>query len=226
VAHEILDAMRRAVGTRARRLLFALTLLLGLLAAAAVAAGEQPQERTFAALADPVQSLMSVLVPSFGIMLARDLRRAEAAPSLLPTLLGAVSLAAVIGAAGVLICTATLAVVDTGTDAWRHAGTIAIGSLLVQAVAVLVGTGLGMLVRWRIVAFLLSIALPLGLYGILGAVDALSPAQPWLAPYASVRNLLSGEMSPMKWAQWLVVVLIWGVGLNAAGWVLRKRTPA
>jgi hypothetical protein len=227
VGHEILDAVRRAVGTRARRLLFGLTLLLGLLAAAGVAAAEPPAERTFAALADPVQSIMSVLVPSFGIMLVRDRDRAiTSRPRLLPTLFGAVLLAATVGLFGVLMCAATLAAVDTSGDPWRNAGIIAIGSLLVQSVAVLVGTGLGMLVRVRIVAFLLSIALPLGLYGLLGAVEALNPAQAWLAPYASVRNLLSGEMSPLKWAQWLVVLLIWGVGLNAAGAARAKRAAA
>ena len=227
MGHEILDAVRRAVGTRARRLLFRLTLLLGLLAAVGVAAAEPPAERTFAALADPVQSIMSVLVPSFGIMLVRDRDRALTnRPRLLPTLIGAVLLAATVGALGVLMCAATLAAVDTGGDSWRNAGIIAIGSLLVQSVAVLVGTGLGMLVRVRIVAFLLSIALPLGLYGLLGAVEALNPAQAWLAPYASVRNLLSGEMSPLKWAQWVVVVLIWGVGLNAVGAARSNRTAA
>jgi hypothetical protein len=225
---EILDAVRRAVGTRARRWLLGLTLLLGLLAAVGVAAAETPAERTFAALADPVQSLMSVLVPSFGIMLVRDRdrdRRRHHA-RLLPTLLGAVLLAAAVGAFGVLVCATTLAVVDTSGDAWHNAGIVAIGSVLVQSVAALVGTGLGMLVRVRIVAFLLSIALPLGLYGLLGAVEALNPAQAWLAPYASVRNLLSGEMSPLKWAQWLVVFLIWGVGLNAAGAARSNRTAA
>jgi hypothetical protein len=41
-----------------------------------------------------------------------------------------------------------------------------------------------------------------------------------------VRNLLSGEMSPLRWAQWLVVFLIWGVGLNAAGAARSNRTAA
>jgi hypothetical protein len=60
-------------------------------------------------------------------------------------------------------------------------------------------------------------------------VDVLRPAQAF-TPYATVQNLLSGEMSAAKWAQWLIVLLIWGVGLNAAGAAWLKRgggpTPA
>ncbi|MFR9776526.1 hypothetical protein ACL02O_10780 [Micromonospora sp. MS34] len=49
------------------------------------------------------------------------------------------------------------------------------------------------------------------------------PAQGWLAPYATVRNLLSGEMTPLRWAQWLTVLLLWGVGLNTLGAAHRTR---
>ena len=220
------DAFRRAIGTGGRRVLLGVTLALGVLTAVGVAAGSDPAEVTFAALADPVQSIMSVVVPSFGILLVRDLRRAPDSIRLIPTLLGAVLLAVLIGAAGVLFCVATLAFAETGTDPWRHAGTVAVGSLLVQAVAALVGTGLGLLLRSRIVAYLVSIALPLGLWALLGAVEALEPAQAWLTPYATVRNLLSGEMSPLKWAQWFVVLLLWGVGLNVAGAARLRRVSA
>jgi hypothetical protein len=92
-----------------------------------------------------------------------------------------------------------------------------VGGVLVQVVAQLVGTGLGLLLRPVVVAFVATIVLPLGLWYVLGAVDALQPAQAWLTPYSSVRNLLSGRMSTAAWAHWLVVVLIWAVGLNAAG---------
>ncbi|MEK8106879.1 hypothetical protein NKG94_20305 [Micromonospora sp. M12] len=108
-------------------------------------------------------------------------------------------------------------------EPWRFAGTVAVGSVLVQIVAGLVGTGLGLLLRSVVVAFLATIVLPLGLFTLLGAVDALRPAQPWLTPLGSVRNLLSGDMTPLRWVQWLCVLLIWGVGLNAVGAVVRHR---
>jgi len=214
-----LGAIRRSVGTRPRQWLVAITLLAGLSAAIAVTAAVRPADLTFATLANPVQSLMSVTVAFLGTLLARDLRQAPRAVRVTPTLLAATLLAAAIGVFGVLVCAAALGVAPSGTaqDAWRHAGTIAVGSVLVQVVAGLVGTGLGLLLRSVVVAFLASIVAPLGLWLVLGAVDVLRPAQAWLTPYATVQNLLSGRMSALMWAQWLVVLLIWGVGLNAVG---------
>jgi hypothetical protein len=230
------DAILRAVGTRPRRWLLAVTLLLGLLAAAGVSAGLSPSERTFAELSDPVQSLMSVVVAWLGSLLARDLRRAPSRPAtgrpepatggLAPTLLAATLLAAAIGIAGILFCAATLAVAATGPDPWRDAATIAVGSVLVQIGAMLIGTGLGLILRSWPVAFAASIILPLGLWFVLGAVDALEPVQAWLTPYANVRNLLAGDMSAGKWVQWLVVFLLWSVGLNAVGAARLARGPA
>ncbi|MFC4016519.1 hypothetical protein ACFOW4_00940 [Micromonospora sp. GCM10011542] len=220
-------AIRRSVGTRARRWLVGATLLAGLLAGVALIAAANPADRTFAAFSDTVQSLMSVVVPLFGILLAHDLRRAPRPARVTPILLATIVLAAVVGVFGVLICAATLllAPAEIAGQPWRHAGTVAVGSVLVQIVAGLVGTGLGLLLRSRVVAFLATIVLPLGLWALLGAVDALRPVQPWLTPYGSVRQLLSGDMSPLRWAQWLTVLLIWGVGLNALGAaVLKGRT--
>src|SRR2546423_1659085 len=89
--------------------------------------------------------------------------------------------------------------VATWPRRWRHAGTVAVGGVLVQVVAQLVGTGLGLLLRSPVVAFLGSIVLPLGLWLALGAVDALRPAREWLTPYASVWHLLSGQMGGVRW---------------------------
>jgi hypothetical protein len=217
-----LGALRRCVGTRRRRWLLAVTLLLGLAAAVAIAAGGQPGDRTLAKLSDPVQSLMSILVPAFGILLVRDLRRAPRTTGLTPTLLAAMLLAGAVGVFGFLACVAALmATTPRADDPWRHVGTIAVGSVLVQVVAQLVGTGLGLLLRRPAIAFLASILLPLGLWLLLGAIDVLGPAQV-LTPYASARHLLSGRMSAMNWAQWLGVLLIWGVGLNALGAARRR----
>lgn len=220
-----LDAVRRSVGTRPRQWLVVLTVLAGLSAAVAVSVAAQPADRTFAVLSDPVQSLMSITVPFLGVLLARDLRRFPRAARVAPTLLAATLVAAVIGVFGVLACATTLAVAPSGTaeHPWRHAGTIVVGSVLVQVVAQLVGTGLGLLLRSSIVAFVASIVLPLGLWFALGGVAVLRPAQAWLTPYASVRNLLSGQMSAVAWVQWFVVLLLWGVGLNAVGAARLKR---
>jgi hypothetical protein len=76
-----------------------------------------------------------------------------------------------------------------------------------------------MLLRSRVVAFLGTIVLPLGLWFVLRGVDA----QAWLTPYAAAANLLSGRMTAVMWAQWLVVFLLWGVGLNVAGAARLRR---
>jgi len=195
----ILDAIRRSVGTRPRRWLVVLTLLMGLVAAVATAAS--PADRTFAKISDAVQSLMSITVPFLGVLLARDLQRVPGVVRISPTLLVEALLAAIIGVFGVLACAATLAIAPAGTaeDPWRHAGTIAMGSVLVQVVAGSVGTGLGLLLRSFVVAFVASIVLPLGLWFALGGVAVLRPAQAWLTPYATVQNLLTGQMNTATW---------------------------
>ncbi|WP_347662925.1 hypothetical protein [Micromonospora sp. B9E7] len=215
-------ALRRSLGTRARRWLLAGTLLAGLLAAVALVDAAAPADRTFAALSETVQSLMSVVTPLFGILLVRDLRGASGPVRVRPSVLAVGLPAVVIAVAGVLICVATLALApaDAADEPWRHAGTVAVGSVLVQVVAGLVGTGLGLLLRSTVVAFVATIVLPLGLFALLGGVEA---AQPWLTPLGSVRNLLSGDMTVLRWAQWLCVLLLWGVGLNLVGAMALKR---
>lgn len=219
------DAIRRSVGTRRRQWLVAITVLLAALAAVAIAAAD-PADRTFAKLSEPVQLLMSVTVPFLGVLLVHDLKRAPRDARVTPTLLAAMLLAAVVGVFGVLVCAATLAAAPSGASVhpWRHAVTIAVGGVLVQVVAQLQGTGLGLVLRSRVIACLATIVLPMGLYLLLGAVDGLHPAQGWLTPYAAARNVLSGRMSALAWAQWLVVVLIWGVGLNTVGIARLKRS--
>src|SRR5215207_9893995 len=64
--------------------------------------------------------------------------------------------------------------------------------------------------------------------GSLGPVDEElrgghgGPTQAWLTPYASVQHLLSADMTPTSWTQWLAVLAIWGVGFNAFA-ILRSR---
>jgi hypothetical protein len=173
-----LNAIRRSVGTRPRRWLVSITLLMGLAAAVTTAAAGDSADLTFATLSAPAQSLMSVAVPLIGILLVHDLWQAPGRVRFTPTLLAAILLAAAVGAAGVGVCAATLAIASSGTDPdrWHHAGTIAAGSILVQVVAQLVGTGLGLLTRSVVGAFLASIVLPLGLWAGLGSVDILRAA--------------------------------------------------
>jgi len=88
-----------------------------------------------------------------------------------------------------------------------------------QGVNINLWTGLGMLLPSRPVAFLGTIVVPLGLWFVLRGTDA----QGWLTPFAAVQNLLSGRMTAVMWAQWLVVSLVWGVGLNVAGTARLRR---
>ena len=211
------DAVGASIGTRPRRWLLALTLLAGLIVAVALTVTLPPAQRTFATIANPVQSLMSVTVPLLGILLVADLRRTSST-SVAPTVLGAVVVAAAAGLAGAGFCAAALAFAPS-SDPWRHAGAIAAGGVPVQVLAVLVGTGLGMLLPSRLVAFLGTIVWPLGLWFLLRGLGA----QAWLTPFAAVQNLLSGRMTAVMWAQWLVVFLVWGVGLNVAGAARLRR---
>lgn len=187
-------AIASSAGTRPRRWLIALTLLLGLLAAVAVTAGS-PTDRTFVAVSGAVQSLMSIALPFIGVLLVGDLRRAPRAGRLRPTLLAAVLVAAAVGAFGVLVSAVAVAVAPPGpaADPWGQFATIAVGSVLVQVVAQLVGTGLGLLLRPPFVAFLASIVLPLGLWFVLGIVDVLSPAR-----RGSPRSRTSSACSPAR----------------------------
>ena len=215
----ILIGGRRAEGARTRRWIVAITLLLGLLGAIAVAAGSPPAERTFAAVSGPAQSLMSIVVPLLGVLATGGLRRPRRASEVLAVIAGALGQALLIAVIGVLICAVTTALAPSTAPEgrWANAGLVVLGSLLVQGVAQLVGTGMGLLIRRPILAYAATIVLPLGLWRLCGSVAALEPAQAWLTPLPSVQHLLAGEMSPVRWAQWLTVLALWGVGLNALG---------
>ena len=215
----VLIGGRRAVGTPARRWIVAVTLLLGLLGAIGVTAGSPPAERTFAAVSGPVQSLMSIVVPLLGVLATAELRRPRRASEVLAVIAGALVPALLIAAVGMLICAVTTALAPSAAPEgrWANAGVVVLGSLLVQGVAQLVGTGMGLLIRRPILAYAATIVLPLGLWRLCGSVAALQPAQAWLTPLPSVQHLLAGEMSPIRWAQWLTVLAIWGMGLNALG---------
>jgi hypothetical protein len=215
------SAAQRAWSSRGQRWILIATLGLGVIAAVGLGISGSPTDQTFRGVSGPVQSLISVLAPLVGVMLAKDLRADPHRP-LGATLMAAAVVGAVMGAVGAVVCALTTLAADP-PDAWAHAGLIALGSVVVQVAAVLVGTGFGLLIRRPVLAFLATIVLPLGLWLILGQVSALKPAQAWLAPYPSAQRWLAGDLPGLAWLQWLVVVLIWAVGLNLAGAVRLAR---
>lgn len=221
----VLTVDRRVRGSRARRRTLVVTALLGVLGTVAWTIGAAPGMRTFAAVSGPTQSLMSVTVPFLGVLLVSGLDRPVRVATILPTIARALGLALVVAAFGVLVCGVATAVAPSTASGgrWAGAGLVVIGSLLVQGVAQLAGTGLSLLLRRPVLACLATVVLPLGLWGLLGAVQAFRPVQAWITPYPSVQHLLSGEMSPTAWAQWLVILALWGVGLNALGIVRAVR---
>ncbi|HLL66928.1 MAG TPA: hypothetical protein VK453_14500 [Micromonosporaceae bacterium] len=234
-AHNVTDqpyeripaVLRRAIATRGRRWLLAVTLAVGVVAAMGIGTGLPPASRTFAAYADPVQSAMSVFVPFFGVLLARDLRGRGGTVRLTPSFAGGMLLGAIIGAWGGLLSALAVALMpSTAPDPWRHVGTVAVGGVLIQMIAFLVGMGFGLLLSPPLVACLATIVVPLGLWLLLGSVDVLRAAQAWLTPYPSVRTVLTGQMTALAWIKWAVVVLIWDGGLNAAGVARLRRTTA
>lgn len=221
----VLTRTRLVLRTWPGPLIVIVTVLAGLASAVAVVNGSAPDERTIAAVSGPVQSLMSVTVPFLGVLLVHTVRRPDSGRAFVPSVLAALAAAVAVAVFGVVLCGWVTAVANSQAPQgrWEHAGTVVVGSLLVQVVAQLTGTGLGLLVRRPAVACLLTIVLPTGLWLLLRALDVLRPAQAWLTPYASAQHLRAGDMSPINWAQWLVMVAIWGLGLNLAGFRLARR---
>lgn len=200
--------------------------LVGLLTAVAVAAGSPPEDITVGSVAGPTESVVSIVVPFLGVVLV--LRSAR--PATLCTLGRAVGIALTWAAAlailGMAITVVVVAIVNGGGH-WTSLGRLLLGSVLVQLVAQATGTGLGMLTRRPLLACLLTVLLPLGLWSSLGAVVVLQPARVWLTPFASVQRLLAVDMDGLAWVQWLVMVSIWGLGLNLVGaWLMLRPRAA
>ncbi|ADD44710.1 hypothetical protein [Stackebrandtia nassauensis] len=206
-------ALRSITATRSRRWLSAITLLIGLIIPILLSVTLPASDQTFASIASPTQALMSVTVPCVGVLLAAELRRATAPVRLIPTLAAAVAAAAAVGAYG--SATSAIAVVATpATEPWGDAAIVAASGPLLQSSAMLVGTGLGLLLRPSLVACLATVVLPLGAWALLG-LPADGAAQPWLTPFGAAQNLLAGL--PIGLAQWLAVAVLWSGGLNLLG---------
>ena len=225
VVESVGSACRRAVGTRPRQVLTGVALTCALLAVVAVSAKAAPEEQTFLATSAISQSILSIFVPFYGVLLISDLGRHQASDgspwwsSLLATGLFAV-VAAVYGL--VISAVAVAIVVGAGStaaepDPWRSVGLVLMGSLIMQLLAASVGTGFGLLLQPPIVAELATIVVPLSCWLLLGLTPVLIQIRGWTTPFAAVQHLFTGQLSPLNWLQWLVVIVIWGVGLNAIG---------
>lgn len=216
----------RAVRGRRRVGLLVLTVALGAGAGIAIAAFAPPADRTFVAVQGTTQLVISVLLPLVGILLARDARDRRAT-TILPTAVASAAIAVRVSVAGLLAAVvATSAAAGTTPDRWHGAASLVAGGVLVQIGCVLVGVGRGLLIQRPWLAFVASAALPLGLYAALDVVAPLHAAREWLTPYASAQHLLSGTTTPIAWAQAVVVLLLWAVGLPVLGLAVARRRHA
>jgi hypothetical protein len=197
-----------------RRWFILATLAVAILVAAAMTMTDM---RTFGDISTVVQSVVSILVPYIGILLVNDLRRPGNTAPLLPTVAMAVLIGAAIGVFGAVASLVATLISGSQVGPWVA---FAVGGVLVQIVAVLVGTGFGLLIRPKVVAFLATIVVPIGVWLLLAPWATL---RLWLTPYAVAKVLLSGLFA---WEPWLVVALVWGVGLNALGALVLQRRPA
>lgn len=202
---------------RAYRVIAGVTGVVGVLGAVLSQVGTAEADRTFASASGVAQSLISVGVPFIGAVAGARRER-----SLYKLALGyAVGLAAVGLVASIL---GALLVPSTSGDVWRHAPVLIIGAFVTQIVAQLVGTGLGLLIGRGWIAAVLTIVLPLGLYGVLSA--AAPDARPWLTPYGSAQLWWKGQFGGSDVLPFLVMFALWGLALNLAGlYVARSRRP-
>lgn len=166
------------------------------------------------------QSIISVGVPFVTGILGARCRGVPplTVARLLPTVIAfAVGMAAV----GIVI---TALVTAAGGGSWELAGPAVAGSVIAQTVAGLIGLGLGTLIGRPVIADLLTIIIPLGLLQLLRLVAP--AAAPWLTPFPNASRWWSGTMGPDDLPPFLIMVLIWVIGLNTAGWLVQaRRTP-
>ncbi len=215
----------RALTTSPVRLLVLSTGLVGVVAAVGMAVAAEPSDRTFAASSSQVQSVLSVVAPFVGVCLLarlRPLRAVRPVRSAITTALAFAASVALFGSAlGALVAVANPSV----GHVWRAALAVVAGSILAQLVAQLTGTGFGLLVRRRLLACLAT-GLPGLLWAVMGVVPGLASARDWITPYGPARHLLEGHLGGPVLAQWLVVLALWGAGLNLLGlrWASRRST--
>jgi hypothetical protein len=237
-AHVILAELRKSVSTRVRRCLLVASGVVGLLSAGLVAFTGPADDHTFATISFYTQSAISLPLPFVSVLLmTQDFGLRPRSPTstsgvsrsalITAKLLASMIIAVTAAFGGVLISVlATSAAARApGNGQWEATGMIILGSVLVQLIAQLIGAGWGLLLGSSALAIAADVVVPLGLWIVTGAVPGLQGIQAWLTPFASVRNLLAGQMGAQQWAQVAITVLVWVVTLNAAG-ILRVSRVA
>jgi hypothetical protein len=227
--------LRKTVGSRARRWLLIASGVVGLLTAGLVAFAGPARDHTFAVISFYTQSAISLPLPFVSVLIMTQefgRRTASTTPTsassrdaTITAKLLASALIAVVGASyGVLISVLATSAAATPADQerWDAIGMIILGSVLAQLIAQLSGAGWGLLLGSSVLAIAADVVMPLGLWIVAGAVPGGHGVQAWLAPFASVRNMLSGHMDTQRWAQVGVIVLVWVIALNVAG-IFRVR---
>lgn len=222
--------LRNSVRTPSRRWLLIATGVVGLLSAGLVAFTGPAEDQTFSVISFYTQSAISLPLPLVSVLLmTQDLGHRASSPTsgsglsrgaiIVAKLLASMIIAVAGAAYGVLlsVLATSAATPGAGEGRWNATGMIILGSVLVQLIAQLSGAGWGLLLGSSPLAIVADVIVPLGFWIITGAVPGLQGVQEWLTPFASVRNLLSGQMGVAQWAQVGVVVLVWVVALNVAG---------
>lgn len=207
--------LRPVVATWPGRLLV-LAAVGAVLSALAVASDPADRPGVFAQVSQPTQMWLSIFVPFVGVLLVHAARRSGRQHDVRRAVLSALALAVAVAVFGAVVSLAATATAgrQPGVETWGRVPQVLLGCLLVQLVAQLTGTAAGLLVRRSVLACLLTIVLPLGLWLLLSASTA---AQDWLTPYASARQLLSGQMTSLHWAQWLTMMALWCLLPNLLG---------
>lgn len=202
--------------SRALVVIAAVTAVVGVGTAFALAAVLPSHQRTFAVVAVPVQLLISVGVPFLGAVATSSLR-GGASTEVRHTLAGAAAWALGFAVLGLVATAAAVAILASSTTEapWAKALPIVLGSLLVQVVAMFIGTGFGLLLRRPVLASLATVVLPLAVWFLL--VEVAPGARLWLTPLEGANRLLAGTMAASDWLPYVVMLSIWVVALNLAG---------
>lgn len=227
--------LRKSVDTRASRWLLIGVAMIGLAMTVISALTGSAKDHTFHTSASSIQGTMAVLLPVVSILLVTSewsqrtalqtfvltARRGRIVAAKL--FAGAVIAVAVAGYGIVLsaVATATASTHPSG-GGWQHAGTVVLGSVVVQLISQLSGMGFGLLLLSSAGAIVANFVIPIAWAALAGGINALAGVQPWLDPAKASTNLLGGDMNAHRWAEVGVVTLIWVVSLLAAG-ALRLR---
>jgi ABC-type transport system involved in multi-copper enzyme maturation permease subunit len=228
--------LRKTVDTRSGRWLLVAIAVTGLAAALISAIAGDAKDHGFDSISSAVQGSMAVLLPIVSILLVTSewsqrtaLQTFVLTPArgrIVRAKLLAGSLIAVLGSlvgAGLAAAAAATAGSHPADGTWRHAGAVLLGSVIVQLISQLMAMGFALLLLSSPGAIVANFAIPLAWAALTGGVRALHGVQPWVDSSKVSTNLLSGDMDGTRWAQVVVVTLVWVVALLAAGSLRLRR---